>query len=275
MIPSGAEVWINGRLVGTTPDKLKDIKPGKHFVTLKKGDLIHGERVEITSKKKTLLRATLQKNVKSSDPSTALAEGLSSGLIDDEIKGLMATLAERTATDHVAAVLVIPVDDQLRVLPLLYSHQMGALRRLDPVDFDKDLVNVNVDGYALARNINKGIQDTDQGALILEPYDASPKAKVVAVIEPVVRNGGDGNVGVGNGGDGNVGVGNGGDGNVGVGNGGDVGNGGEDGDPWYTNAWLWTGVGVGVAAIVITSVLLTTGDEGASPATGFNATIVW
>jgi len=261
-VAPGAEIWIDGQVRGATPMTVKSVAPGTHYVSIKKGDDIWGSTVAVEPGETTKIDAKLEAAGGGESPAQALRDAIRDGTIGDDARLAAQGLANRAATDLVVTALVVPLEGGggFAVQPFIYTEEVSTLRALEPVMFDDELLELNVQAYKLAGRIISAAHDPRQGDVIDEDrrftpasYDSGDDSSATAAD-------------VGDGGEG-----------TGTGTGGgaiitDV----PDEESWYENPWVWTGVGLGLAAIggTVAAVLLTTGDDGAGP-TGFNATIEW
>lgn len=267
----GAEIWIDGSIRGATPMKIEDLVEGTHFVVLRKGDASLASLVTIEKKKTYKLRGEL---IEKPSPEDALTNILTSGQVGPDAARASRDIANATAASFVVSAVIVPMKDGYDVLPFVYNAEVATLRRLDPVPFDKDLLNVNVDGYTLSRDVIDAVYDPSMGVVVDDNTvcDASPEG--VAELKGVSLSSGGGNDTIKiDPGDGNNGNGNNGDSGLITDRPVDT-----DEENWYENPWVWTGIAGGILAIaggVVLALYLTDNLGGGGDTSGFNATIQW
>ena len=285
-VEEGAEVWVDGSLKIVTPLAVEGLSQGTHFLVLRLDDREYGALVTVGAGESTPITAVLEADVGAGGaPEAQLAERLSKGQVNDELRLAWRDLVDRTAAGVIISPLVFVADNELVVQTFIYEAESTKLRALEVQRFDIDLLNINVNGYMLTQIIINALYDQGLGELVDGEKSYSPdlyQSAVVAVVAPEetkdpVKEPDSGD-------------------QQAVDHQGDPKGGqdqevitisdqddpnlystyvvDEDEDSWLTSPWLWSGVGVAlVGAAVITAVVLTAEDE--TKVTGFNAKLNW
>jgi hypothetical protein len=276
--PTGAEVWINGKVRSVTPVEVANLNPGNHFIVLRKDGASMGMMLRVEPQKTLSLQTTLTPAAsQNQSPEAPLLDALRPGTVNDAVRQQLTDLADLAAVRFVATGLVFQSGNELRVAPLLFDRHDSTLRALKHTSFDRDLLNLNVNAYQTARDLGAAIRDPATGTLIAPtdsldltaitvavappttstttpttppptttPPKDPPKSKPLTFTSDPLADDPDA-----------------------------FSHDTSTSDAWYASPWLWTGVGIGVAAIVITTLALTLGDDDATTQPGFNARISW
>jgi hypothetical protein len=279
--PTGAEVWVNGKVRSVTPVEVANVAPGSHFIVLRKDGASAGLYLKVEPGKTVEVQATLSEtSAESQSPEGPLRDALRGGVVSDALRQALQEMADRAAVRFVVVGLVVNGNTELRAVPVVFDREEKTLRILKSTSFDRDLLNLNVNAYQTTRDIAAALRDPALGQLVAatDSPDIAAVPAAVAVVTPdktppvktppdktppdktppdktppnrtnftKISDPIDEPV-----------------------------TGPTDDGSWYTNPWVWTGITAGVAAVVITTLAITmSSDDDGNQNPGFNATISW
>lgn len=283
--PEGAEVLLDGAVIGMTPLSLDSAPSGTHYLVVRgKGSFPWGQKITIRGKGELEeFVANLNAGSTSDSPVgegpvflSELDRRIKAGEVDPSLTPYFKELASRTNTRAVVFVVMKKgKSGRYDAWPFIYHAENDQIALLDTVSFDASLSTVQVDGYKLAEAIANGILSFPTAKVLTgSPFEA--EVAVVTPKDPV------GPIGPGPG-----------DPTLDPNNGGDppleplvgpVGPTGpeepprpsvDDDDKWYNSWWVWTGLSVVVVSGAVAGGVVLMSDDEPAPARGFSASVSW
>jgi len=280
--PEGAEVLLDGVVVGMTPLKLDTAPNGTHYLVVRgQGSFPFGQKITVRGKGEVEeFVANLTSGTPTEGPAaegpvflTELERRIKAGEIDPSLTPYLKELTSRTAT--VAVMFVVMKKGKAGrydAWPFVYHSESDQIALLDTVSFDGSLSTVQVDGYKLAEALaNAVLTFPADKALTGSPFEVAVATGPVKTADPVGPTLVDPTIDENNGGD-----------EVVIPLTPLVGPDEEpprpivdDNDKWYTSWWMWTGIGVVVVSGAVAGGVVLMSDDEPPPAKGFSASVAW
>jgi hypothetical protein len=181
--PSGAEVKIDGRGVGSLPAAQARLTAGPHRLDASSEE---GQLTVWFEAAGSTLRLPLVFPPGTGSPTTGLADALGDGLLTDALAQLLSARLRTIGADAALVALVSRHDADLRVEAALYVASHGGFTLLAPVELDGSLRTVDAQALRLVDEVAAGIGSPSE-ALAL-PIDLAtgraPQPKDAVAVAP-------------------------------------------------------------------------------------------
>ncbi|MEO1266675.1 MAG: PEGA domain-containing protein [Myxococcota bacterium] len=190
--PSGADVLLNGELLGQTPLEAEGLPAGEHYLVVRgKGAFPLVKQLTILGRKTRNVAAELSGGSKvetsAADGPVFMAEierRVREGDVDESMNPYLAELASRTGSTHVVFVIMREQDEAYKAWPFVFKAETGTFVLLDKQPFDKQLARVAVDAYKLSVAIIEALGSTPAADRVVvgNPFEAEEEAAAAAVV---------------------------------------------------------------------------------------------
>ena len=192
--PSGADVIVDGKVIGQTPLKV-EIGVGDHYVVVKgKGAFPMVKKVGIN---RGFRGTNIAADLKSSSATGSTSDGpvffaelerrLSTGEVDDGMLPYLSKLTAKLGSSHVVFVVVRKGKGSYDSYPFIYSAEANKLVILESFGFDTQLSRVAVDAYRLSVGVINALAAFPAGQEVTtNPFEEMDKAAAAAAAAAAV-----------------------------------------------------------------------------------------
>ncbi len=155
--PAGAQVFIDGRLMGETPLLAKGIVPGEHFVkVIKTGSGAVWKKVAITGGVEELMRAELAGPA--SGALASISRTLQTNAVDDKLVQDARRVGEGSKADFVLFGALRKVEDGFVVKTYALQVKSGTIALLTTLEVDEELLSAGIKVLDLANDLESKVK---------------------------------------------------------------------------------------------------------------------
>jgi hypothetical protein len=149
--PAGAEVFINGRRMGTTPILVEEIIPGKNHLVLRHGGRAWGEQVFVREEVIRERHADLGTGGRKAP--VTLGDALAANRFDEEVRSAARRIARGSGGDYALVSAMGRGEGTYTVSAYLGNVRSGAWTALEPLSPDYDMLSDTIEAHSLARQV--------------------------------------------------------------------------------------------------------------------------
>ena len=137
----GAEVRLDGRVVGVAPLTIRGVVPGRHFIRVfKEGRGLMGSVVEVTAGEEKVLSPGIVQSVGQSATELLSDNRFSAEALDEVLQA-----AKKAGVDFALIGVVAKTEFSVPTALVAISTASGKAARIGPLEFDGDLLNLSIE----------------------------------------------------------------------------------------------------------------------------------
>ncbi len=146
----GAQIFINGEFVGTTPLQGQEVGFGEHYLVVRDGEWEYSGGIQVRGRDQEQDEFVEMRDTEDEDDMESglpafyvdLRETLRSGRFDQQMEPYFEELASQTGAEYIGWTIGHMERGSYAVIPFVYRAEDGAIAQGEEVLFDRDLTNV-------------------------------------------------------------------------------------------------------------------------------------
>lgn len=190
----GAQVFINGELVGTTPVTELEVTFGEHFLVVRDGDWEWSGTIQVRGRDQEQEEFVELHDAEDDDDADSelpsfyvdLRETLRSGRFDTGMQPYFEELATQTGAEYIGWTITSSEGPDYAVIPFVYRVEDGAIAKGEEVLFNRDLTNVRSRSNQVSDMLATWVVHLPDGQIV-EEVDLVEEEEPEVIDEPVAE----------------------------------------------------------------------------------------